>query len=86
MLSIATIILFMIAGIAATLVLVDGFIRGKARYAELQQAIAHGNSQRLVTVQIHGTRQTKAYSRPAAVAKVVCSPVLKATPQFGVAA
>lgn len=86
MLSFAATTLFAIAGIAATLVLIDGFIRGKARYTELQQLIAQDSHQRTVTVQIKGSRRPKAYSRPAAVAKVICSPALEIMPPLGAAA
>lgn len=86
MLSFAATTLFAIAGIAATLVLVDGFIRGKARYGQLQKLIAQDSHQRTVTVQINGSRQPKAYSRPAAVTKVICNPTLEIMPQLGAAA
>lgn len=86
MLSFAATTLFAIAGIAATLVLIDGFIRGKARYMELQQLIAQDSHQRTVTVQINGSRRPKAYSRPTAVTKVICSPALGIRPPLGAAA
>lgn len=75
MFSFAVIALFIVSGMVALAVLADGFIQGKARYAELMRDLDAANAPRIVTVQVTGDLPAKPYRRPASVAKIIASPI-----------
>ena len=75
MFSFAVIVLFIVSGIIALAVLADGFIQGKARYAELKRDLNAANAPRIVTVQVTRGLPAKPYCRPASVTKIIASPI-----------